>query len=735
MNKIIKNGTIFLMGVFIVLTCLANYKHPTMMKDEDANEEISVQKVDNLSSDFILGADASSVISVEDSGGKYYNFDGVEQDVFEIMADAGVNYIRVKVWNDPYDENGNGYGGGNSDLAKAIEIGERATANGMKLLVDFHYSDFWADPGRQNAPKAWEGLSADQKAVEIYNYTKESLEAFQTAGVDVGMVQVGNETTGQGICGETKLENKVKLFHAGSKAIRDVNSDIKVVVHFTNPEKGNPYNYTKELYDAGVNFDVVATSYYPVWHGTLGQLSTQLNRIADDFDKEVMVAETAYPYTLADGDDQANLIKNTNQLKGYEASVDGQADMFRDVVNTVNNDVKNNKGIGVFYWENTWIPVNEGKGKRADNLALWETYGSGWATKAATSYDKSPTGSGIATTSNYGGTEVDNQAMFDFAGHALPSLNVYKYVFTGYNEEPEVDVINLLQNPGFEDEDMTMYDISQSYVSRKTDDPLTGDYSVHFYNEEPIEFEISQEVSLPAGKHKFTLHIQGGANTDTSDIYSFIEIDGEKNHKQRIELDGWCNWQEPTITFDLESEATVKVGLYVKAEAFSWGTSDDWQLVTKEKLSIVNKDILQELIDKAIALEQADLYTSSTWLNYVTALDHAKFVLNDVQATQEQVDEAIQLLTQKQADLKKLQIDSSDENKQNNQSDKENNDLSNKNQNINNQNDNTKNNEASKNPSIATFDASNKAAWLLLVLASLSIVGITVRKRLNYRNR
>ena len=117
--------------------------------------DIYVEPVEGISDDFIRGMDASAVLALENSGVKYYNFDGEEQDVFQTLSEAGVNYIRLRVWNDPYDENGNGYGGGNNDLPTAIELGKRATKYGMKVCIDFHYSDFWADPKRQHAPKAW----------------------------------------------------------------------------------------------------------------------------------------------------------------------------------------------------------------------------------------------------------------------------------------------------------------------------------------------------------------------------------------------------------------------------------------------------------------------------------------------------------------------------------------------------------------------------------------------------
>ena len=141
--------------------------------------DLFVQKVDGLRDDFIMGMDASSVLSLEASGVKYYDFDGQEQDVFQTLAESGVNYIRVRVWNDPFDANGNGYGGGNCNIDTALAIGKRATKYGMKLLVNFHYSDFWADPAKQMVPKAWKDMEIDAKADALYQYTKESLQKLK----------------------------------------------------------------------------------------------------------------------------------------------------------------------------------------------------------------------------------------------------------------------------------------------------------------------------------------------------------------------------------------------------------------------------------------------------------------------------------------------------------------------------------------------------------------------------
>ena len=411
-------------------------------EDDPVEADIYVEKIDNLNADFIKGVDVSSLLANEKSGVVYYDTEGNKADIFEVMADAGVNYVRLRVWNDPYDSDGNGYGGGNNDVASAITMGKRATEAGMKVLIDFHYSDFWADPGKQKAPKAWSGCSISEKEAALYEYTKESLDEIIKAGVDVGMVQIGNETN-NGICGETSWENKCKLFNAGSKAVREIDEDILVAVHFTNPERsGNYANIAKQLNNYEVDYDVFASSYYMFWHGTTSNLTSVLKNIADTYHKKVMVAETSYAYTMEDGDGHGNTIaKDSDLVSGYAASVQGQANVVRDVMAAV-ADV-GSAGIGAFYWEPAWIPVQvyDADAENAseilkENKAIWEKYGSGWASSYAGEYDADDAGKW------YGGSAWDNQAMFDFTGHPLASLNVFKYVGTGAKAALAVDSVD-----------------------------------------------------------------------------------------------------------------------------------------------------------------------------------------------------------------------------------------------------------------------------------------------------
>ncbi|WEK56260.1 MAG: glycosyl hydrolase 53 family protein [Candidatus Cohnella colombiensis] len=610
--------------------------------------DIFVERVVGLQSDFIKGVDISSIISLENSGVKFYNENGVEQDIFKTVADAGVNYIRVRVWNDPFDSNGKGYGGGNNDLATAIKIGKRATANGMKLLVDFHYSDFWADPGKQHTPKAWANLSFGDKKTALYTYTKESLQAMKSAGIDIGMVQVGNETNGQFV-GESNWTNMSELFNAGSAAIREVDPNILIALHFTNPESTGRYaGYAKTLKDNNVVYDVFASSYYPFWHGTLSNLTSELKQVADTYGKKVMVAETSYAYTAEDGDGHENTApKSSGQTLDYSISIQGQANSLRDVIEAVAN--VGEAGIGVFYWEAAWLPVGP-KENLEQNKMIWEQHGSGWAASFAKEYD--PKDAGVW----YGGTAVDNQALFDFSGHPLASLNVFKYVDTGavapiaideienvsmtvsagetislptvvsaiYNDRStqmvsvtwnqsqldqasskgagnyvingtvaggrtvkaflEIKKQNLIINASFENNDRSMWTITygdgratHTDYQNKMADAKTGNYSLHFYAADAVDFKVEQTITgLKSGYYDLSMFIQGGDATN-SDMNLFA-VTGGKEVKVSTGVNGWVNWNHPEIHNILVTDGTLTIGATIKADGGAWGTIDDFHL-------------------------------------------------------------------------------------------------------------------------------------------------------------
>ena len=626
-------------------------EEPAEAEAEEEWSDVFVEPVAGISDDFIRGMDASAVLSVEKSGAKYYGYDGKEQDVFETLAESGVNYIRLRVWNDPYDENGNGYGGGDNDVATAIELGKRATQYGMKVNIDFHYSDFWADPKRQHAPKAWEGMSADEKADALYDFTKESLTQILDAGVNVGMVQVGNEIN-NGMSGETDVPAVMGLLSAGSRAVREIadsyGKDIRIVLHYTNIEDNEEVDtMAANLKEYGVDYDIFGLSYYPFWDGTNENMQNVAKNIMDRYGKKVVIAETSYCYTEKDGDGFGNSFDwIEDAVDGYAPTVQSQATMIRDICAAANE-----VGVlGVFYWEGTWIPVGS---EDQDNSALWEEYGSGWASSYSAEYD--PDDAGLY----YGGCSWDNQAMFDFTGHPLPSLNVFRYLKDGhtvplavdfipqttvsrdvgealtlpetvevvYNDrsantqvpvswdasqvaaidtkkagtytvdgtlsdgtavtaDVDVEMVNYVKNPGFEEADRSMWEISYTGENdptdyqEKADDAHDGDFSLHFWSDSDMEFSICQTLTdLPAGTYQLFAFAQGGDMESTSDLELYAVVNGEEIGSDAFMLTTWTDWKQPKVdNIRIGDGDTLTIGVRMKCNANSWGTIDDFTL-------------------------------------------------------------------------------------------------------------------------------------------------------------
>ena len=375
----------------------------------------------------IRGVDISSILSIEEAGVVFHDDNGKEQDIFRVLYDHDVNYIRVRVWNEPNDGKGHSYGGGNNDVNTACEIGRRAAKYGMKLLVDIQYSDFWADPAKQTRPKYWAAHDHNTLSGEIYKWTTWVLTAITQAGGDIGMVQVGNETNCF-FCGETDMYKICDLFASGDKAVRDFDRNILIAHHFANPSNADHYYwYAKVMNECKLDYDVFATSYYPYWHGTTDNLTNVLRTIGNTYGKYVMVAETAYPYTSEDGDTFSNVVSagSSGADFRYDISVDGQAECLTDVFQALANC--GDKGIGAFYWEPAWLGVSDISWSEQKNN--WEKHGSGWATAYAAEYDPDVTSAG--------GSSYDNQALFDFRGHPLDSLDVFTRIYPK-NQKPEI---------------------------------------------------------------------------------------------------------------------------------------------------------------------------------------------------------------------------------------------------------------------------------------------------------
>ena len=547
---------ITLLIIFAMLAALAGCasnaeERPTETADLPA-PSISVEAIPDLPEDFVMGADISSLLSLEAAGRVFYGYEGKEQDLLQTLSQSGVNYIRVRVWNDPFDEAGNGYGGGNCTLDTAIELGKRAARYGMGLLVDFHYSDFWADPGKQQPPKAWAGMTLAEKSDAIYDYTKESIGQIKSNGISVGMVQVGNETTG-GLCGEWEKEGMYTLMKRAADGVRDADEKIRIAVHYTNPEKQGYGAHAQDLKDFGVDYDIFATSYYPQFHGSVENLRQQLKAVQDISGKQVMIAETSWDYS-------------TSEEGAYRRSVQGQADAIADCVRTM----AALGGVGVFYWEPAWIDV---PGESPDALtAIREQHGAGWASSFAGSYDPEDAGR------YYGGTACIPSALFDPEGHPLESLKTFYYLRHGSGVVRE----NYIRNPSFEETDCSMWKITEAVagtVGVQQTDARDGQNALHFWSDQAVSFTAEQTVTeLPEGEYAFSVNVQGDGAGERA-VLVIYALSGGTRYEQRFTLNGWCSWRLPVIEHIPCGNGEMTVGIEIRAAAGAWGTVDRMELL------------------------------------------------------------------------------------------------------------------------------------------------------------
>ncbi|HEH9409260.1 MULTISPECIES: glycoside hydrolase family 53 protein [Aeromonas] len=373
-----------------------------------AAETVQIQPV-KVAADFIKGADVSMLAEVEKHGGKFFDEHGNPQDAMAILKENGFNYIRLRLWVEPKDADGKPYGGGNNDLATTIALAQRAKANGMKFLLDYHYSDFWTDPARQNKPKAWANMNIDQLTEAVYQHTKTTMDAFAKAGVLPDMVQVGNEINGGMLWPEGKswgqnggeFDRLAGLLNAGIKAVKEHGDQIKIMLHLAEGTKNDTFIWWfDEITKRKVPFDIIGLSYYIYWNGPMNALQYNMDDISKRYDKDLIVVEAAYGYTTANCDNaENNFTSKEADDAGYPATVQGQANYLHDLLQVVTK-VPEGRGKGVFYWEPAWLP----------------TPGATWATKAGMKYNSDDWKEGNAR---------ENQSLFDCQGKVLPSIKAF----------------------------------------------------------------------------------------------------------------------------------------------------------------------------------------------------------------------------------------------------------------------------------------------------------------------
>mgnify|MGYP002677516005 FL=1 len=378
-----------------------------------AADAVKTRPFNAMPADFIKGADISTLLEAEQHGAKFYNQNGQQQDAIAILKANGVNTVRLRLWVDPQDADGNTYGGGSNNLENTIALAKRVKAQGLQLLLDFHYSDFWTDPGKQFKPKAWEKMDYPQLKTAIHDYTRDTIARFKKEGVLPDMVQIGNEINGGMLWPEGKswgqgggeFDRLAGLLTAAIGGLKENLTDgeqVKVMLHLAEGTKNDTFRWWfDEITRRNVPFDIIGLSMYTYWNGPISALKANMDDISKRYNKDVIVVEAAYGYTLDNCDNAENSFQAKEEKDGgYPGTVQGQYDYIHDLMQAV-IDVPDQRGKGIFYWEPTWIAVP----------------GTTWATKAGMKYIHDEWKEGNAR---------ENQALFDCQGKVLPSITVFK---------------------------------------------------------------------------------------------------------------------------------------------------------------------------------------------------------------------------------------------------------------------------------------------------------------------
>ncbi len=364
----------------------------------------------------ILGIDVSTYLEELEHGAVYYR-DNLPIDPLDAFAANGVNWMRIRIWNDPFSPDGTPYLAGSCDIENYIRLGRLAKEKGYKLLMDLHYSDFWADPGKQFPPKAWVGYDIDALVSAVYEFTKNCLQKACDADVAPEMIQVGNEITNGMLWPLGKLElpdgtrgnygNFCHLVDAGCRACREITPDAKIVLHLERSNDKAVYQeFFTEMENADIDYDIIGASYYPYWHGTPQELMDNLDQCRR-FGKELMVMELGYgfttkPYLLGGKDQRLVIDADRAYVPGftekYPITPQGQAAFIRDFLCAA----REHNLDGVFYWEPLWLP--------GDGIC--------WASEAGQEYIKE---TGKSTTNEWA-----NQCLFDYNGNLLPAFDCFR---------------------------------------------------------------------------------------------------------------------------------------------------------------------------------------------------------------------------------------------------------------------------------------------------------------------
>ena len=581
---------------------------------------VQVNPIPGLRSDFIMGADVSMLPQMESVGAKFYDTDGTKMDELQIMKNHGVNWVRVRLWNNPKDGPG---GGGEVDEARALALTKRAHALGMKVLLDYHYSDWWADPGQQNTPKAWESDDEDQLVQDVHDFTKKVFNDFQAAGEQPEMVQIGNELKSGMLWPIGRLPSTddgaafSRLMQAGLSAVRESDPDRKtrLMIHLPDGTDNDLYRrFFDMLADNGVtDFDIIGLSYYPFWHGAFTKFQENVDDISARYDKDIVVAETAFGWTTENFDGENNHFDGALARKaGVLPTVQGQATGLRKVMECLAN-IPNGRGLGSFYWEPDWYAVPgagwaKGKGNNWENLAMFDQNG-----KALDSWDvyKDVTDQSLPTVP-VTAVKIENIALEGAAGipvqlpkTVLVTLSddstedmavTWESAAPAYEDEGSYTVngtidalgdsvtasitvkkgANLLVNGNFDTMTLAGWTIDgdEGAVAPKSGkgDAVSGG-AAHYWAKGAFHIDMHQTVeNLPDGLYTAEVMSQGKGEAVSYELY--VETNGER-YTAPMKDTGWNVWSKACIK-DIEvKDGKATIGIDLNGKPDDWGSIDE----------------------------------------------------------------------------------------------------------------------------------------------------------------
>ena len=328
----------------------------------------------SFSQSFLKGADLSSLQQYEDFGVKFFDENKNQiPDVINFFAEKNLDCVRFRIWVNPELAQENSSKTKYCNLENTIKMAKRVKSLGMKVLIDFHYSDYWADPSQQTIPKKWkEKLSSKNEEDAktelqkiLFKYTTEALQKFKDENIQVDFVQIGNEITNgilfpYGTIKEKgsdvqKFSDLASILKEGINATRKIFPESKIILHIdSSGDLSRSLWWFTCAQKSNLDYDIIGLSYYSLWHGTdLAKLETCVKTLSQKFDKSVFIVETAYPFTLGWKDNLSNLYGMRNQLiEGFEASPQGQKSYFEELCSIMKSSVKNHPSA-VFWWEPT----------------------------------------------------------------------------------------------------------------------------------------------------------------------------------------------------------------------------------------------------------------------------------------------------------------------------------------------------------------------------------------------